>query len=231
MRQRFVACLLVPFLGVLGWGTAAGEERPKGPRPAPVKVIVDTSETPELTEWSRKAKKLVEEWHPRIARLLPSEGFTPPGDVKIVFKKDMKGVAFTSGRTITIAASWIKKHPDDYGMVVHELTHVVQAYPRAPRDSGWLVEGIADYIRFFQFEPETRVTIPNPARASYRDSYRTAAKFLAWIEKTHDKAIVRKLNDALRNGKYRGELFKKYTSKTVDELWAAFIASLRKSGD
>ena len=36
--------------------------------------------------------------------------------------------------------------------MVHETTHVVQAYRRGARP-GWLVEGISDYIRFFKFEP------------------------------------------------------------------------------
>jgi len=111
-------------------------------------------------------------------------------------------------------------------MVVHEMTHIVQSYRRVRRaGAGWLVEGIADYIRFFHYEPKTKVRV-NRRRASYRDGYRTCAKFLAWIEETHDKNIVRKLNAALRQGTYRDDLFKTYTSKTLDELWASFIASL-----
>src|SRR5262249_46375385 len=148
------------------------------PRPAPVKVVVEVSEVPELKEWAEKAKVLVEKWHPILVNLLPSDGFTAPGEVKLVFKKDMKGVAHTSGATITIAADWVKKHPDDFGMVIHELTHVIQSYPRA--GDGWLVEGIADYVRLFHFEPKARLDRVDPARQSYRDGYRVTALFLAW---------------------------------------------------
>lgn len=56
-----------------------------------------------------------------------------------------------------IAADWVKSQPNDFGMVVHELTHLVQRYP--PGSPGWLVEGIADYIRAKYFEP----LIPLPA--------------------------------------------------------------------
>jgi hypothetical protein len=91
--------------------------------------------------------------------------------VKVVFKKNMDGVAYTSNKTITIAADWVKKHPDDYGMVVHELTHVVQSYKRPGRGTGWLVEGIADYIRFFQYEPG-KIGPINARRARYDGSYR-----------------------------------------------------------
>src|SRR5436189_2063268 len=46
---------------------------------------------------------------------------------------------------LTVGVDWLKKNPDDIGMLAHELTHAVQAYPKA--DPGWLTEGIADYAR------------------------------------------------------------------------------------
>ena len=167
---------------------------------AAVQVTVDVSEVPDLKDWGDKAKALVEKWQPIIADLLKSDGFTPPSEVKIVFKKDMRGIAYTSGRTITIAARWVQKHPDDFGMVVHELTHAVQSYGRTPHDAGWVVEGMADYVRFFKYEPDANLGPINTGDAGYRDGYRTAAKFLDWITKTHDKDIVDQLNRAPQVG-------------------------------
>ena len=218
MVRRYPTCLFAVALLLLATGRVVSEDKA---RPV-VKVVVDTSEVPEVAAWGKKAKALVETWHPKVSDLLKSDGFSPPTEVKIVFKKEMKGVAFASGKTITIASSWIEKHPDDWGMVVHELTHVVQAYP--PGGPSWLIEGIADYVRFIHYEPKTRIDI-DTKKASYRDSYRTSAKFLGWVEKTHDKAIVRKLNAALRKGKYKDELFETYTKKTLDQLWTAFLVA------
>jgi hypothetical protein len=191
-----------------------------------VQVTVDTAAAPQAAAWGRQAKKLVEKWHPLIADLLKSEGFTPPAEVKIIFRKDKKFVAYTNGTTITISADWIAHHPEDYGMVIHELTHVIQRYP--PSNNGWLVEGIADYIRFFHFEPKTRLGPIDPTRASYRDGYRTTARFLAWVQKRYDKDLVSKLNAALRGSRYDTSLFEKYTSKNLDQLWAEFIRSANK---
>lgn len=213
---------------ILGAPLFGADEKPVDPRPDAVQVQVDTSEVPDLEPWGAKAKALVEKWHPIVADLLKSDGFTPPSKVKIVFKKDMKGVAYTSGNTITIAADWIKKSPDDYGMVVHELTHVIQSYPRAKGNAGWLVEGIADYVRFYKYEPKTKLgPILNPD-ASYRLGYRAAAQFLAWIEKTHDKNIVAKLNQSLRKSDYKEEMFKDATGESLDDLWADFLKTQRK---
>ena len=196
MRNLLAATLIlaVPY--------CRADEKPAEPKPGSVQVQVDTSEVPDAAPWGAKAKTLVEKWQPIIADLLKSDGFTPPSKVKIVFKNDMKVPAYASGSTITIDADWIKKHPDDYGMVVHELTHVIQSYPRSKRNDGWLVEGIADYVRFFKYEPETKIAVS--PRASYRNGYRTTAKFLDWIEKTHDKDMVAKLNKALRKGGIQG---------------------------
>jgi arylsulfatase A-like enzyme len=227
MRTLPVVRLLVTTVvwAVLAAPAPADDKRP----PRAVQVTVDVSEVPELTEWADKARALVEKWHPLIADLLQSDGFTPPAEVKLVFKKKMRGIAYSSGRTITIAAAWLKENPGDYGMVVHELTHVIQAYRRTGDDAGWLVEGIADYVRFFRYEPGTKLGRLG-VRESYRDGYRTAARFLAWLEKTHDKDIVAKLNRALREGTYNEGLFRDWTGRGVDDLWADFRASLGGAG-
>jgi Peptidase of plants and bacteria len=190
-----------------------------------VKVVVDTSEAPEVASWAEAAKKLVIEWHPIIADMLQTEGFVPAKEVKLVFQKNRKSPAATGGSTIYISANHVKQHPDDYGMVVHELVHVLQRYPKFNKENWWLVEGIADYVRFYRYEPNTRLPPISSAKASYRDGYKTSARFLAWIEKRHDKDIITQLNLALRKGEYRPELFQEWTGKGVDELWVDFRRS------
>ena len=108
----------------------------------------------------------------------------------------MAGIAYTSGTTITCAEAWFTAHPDDYGAVIHELCHVVQAYGR-PGAPGWVTEGIADYVRWFVYEPAERHPRPNPDRAKYTDSYRTTGAFLNYVIQTHDKDLARKFNAAL----------------------------------
>lgn len=225
LMPRLAPALLLVWLGTSpAPGQVATETKAE---PGRVKVTVDTSEVPEVGPWAEEARGLVETWYPKIAELLKSDGFTPPRDVTLVFKKDMKGVANTSGSRITIAADWIKRHPEDKGMVIHELTHVIQSYRRG--GEGWLVEGIADYVRFFKYEPQTRVTIRNPQKASYRDSYRTAGKFLDWAQRTYDTLLVSRLNQALRKGEYTPERFRDATSRSLDDLWAEFIEDYRKA--
>ena len=186
-----------------------------------VRITVEFDEVPDVKEWAEKARDLCEKWYPLISEALASKDFTPPREVRIVFKDEKKGIAYTSGAKITVVADWIRKHPDDFGMVIHELCHVVQSYKGGV---GWLTEGIADYVRYFKYEPK-----PTPpkigAKAKYTDGYKTSATFLAWIEKSKDKEIIRKLNELLRTGKYKEDVFKEWTGSDLDALWKEFLAS------
>jgi hypothetical protein len=184
------------------------------------KIVVEYDDAPDVKEWAEKARDLCEKWYPVICEALPSKDFSPPREVKLVFKDEKKGIAYTTNAKITVVADWIRKHPDDFGLVIHELCHVVQSYPKGV---GWLTEGIADYIRNYKFEPKPPGKVS--AKSSYKDGYKTAAVFLAWLEKTKDKDIIRKLNDALRTGKYKDDLIKEWTGSDTDALWKEFLAA------
>ena len=194
-----------------------------------VAVEIDTSQAPETAGWAKKAKQVIQEWYPKVAKLLESDKFTPPTKIRLIMKPDMgmRVPGVTSGNVISISSQYILKHPHDLGLVVHEMTHVIQSYPHSPINRGWLTEGICDYIRFFHYEPGKSIGEFHPDKAHYTDSYRTAARFLAWIEKTHDKTIIKTLNRVCRHGQYNPEIFKHETSKSVDELWDQFIADAK----
>jgi hypothetical protein len=205
------------------------------------RITIDTTETPDLTQWTHKElAPAVRQWYPKIVKMLPSEGYEAPTSVTIAFSADMRGVAATGGTRVRCAAGWFRRNlkGEAKGAVVHELVHVVQRYgrvrrngPRTARTPGWLVEGIADYIRWFLYEPETRgaeITKRSLPRARYDASYRVSGNFLNWVTKTYDKDLVRKLNAAARQGKYSEDLWKEYSGHTLQELGAEWKASLEK---
>jgi len=187
-----------------------------GPKPASIKV--DTSKVVNVVAWAKDAGRLVEQWYPKVVEILGSEPEKRPA-IRLVFAPT-DGVAGTSGATIHVNTDWIMRHPDDRGMIVHELVHVIQAYPKY--DPGWLVEAIADYIRWWRFEPKP-VGVPRSlARASYRDGYRTAGAFLAYVEHQHP-GTIKGLNDVLRKGTYVEDTFETLTGAKLDDLWSAFV--------
>lgn len=204
-------------------------------------IVIDTSETPDLTEWATKElAPVLQEWYPKIVRLLPSDGYQAPRRFSVLFSKDMQGVAATGGTRVQCAGRWFRQNltGEAKGAVVHELVHVVQRYGGSRRGNrnatptpGWLVEGIADYIRWFLYEPQSHgaeISRQGLARARYDASYRTSANFLNWVIGQHGDRVLRELNAAARLGAYDEGLWKKLTGHTVQELGDQWKAALEK---
>jgi hypothetical protein len=192
----------------------------------PVEFTVDVSDAPDMKEWAEKAARVCERQYPMINDELKSDGYKPPTQVTMTLKKDYRGVAATGGSRITGSAKFFHDHPDDIGAMVHETVHVVQRY-RTRNNPGWLVEGVADYIRFFKYEPG-KIGRINPDRARYDGSYRVTAAFLNYVSEKYDKDLVRKLNAAMRQGEYKDDLWKELTKKTAKELDEEWRATLKK---
>lgn len=198
---------------------------PKPMAPPRVKVVFEGEPTPLVRDWAQEAAQLVIEWWPQVARLLATEDFVPPDELALVFRRELKAPALRTREGIFVSIPWITAHPDDFGMLVHELTHAIQDYHDVPRDAGWLVEGIADYVRYWHYEPEVERPRFDPSKAHYRDGYGTCASFLAWLVAHHDRRVVRKLDAALRSGQYSDAMFAEITSVELDTLWQRFLAT------
>jgi hypothetical protein len=187
------------------------------------RVAIDTREAPQLKTWADHLEPVIREWYPKLVMSLPSDGYVPTPKFRIVFN-NKPGVAYTSGTVIVCSAKWFTEHPDDQGALVHEMVHMAQQYRRGGNPS-WLVEGIADYFRWFVYEPPSMQPHPNLSTAHYTDSYRTTAAFLNYVVQNVDKDLVVQMNTAMREGKYSADLWKHYTGKTADELWNGYVNS------
>jgi hypothetical protein len=199
-------------------------------------IVIDTTETPDLTDWTkRELVSLVQEWYPKLIVMLSSDGFEPPKRCSIVFSQSMQGVAATSGTRIRCAAKFMRQQlqGEAKGAIFHEMVHVLQQYGRAPKGSppppGWLTEGIADCLRWYHYEPQSRgaeIAASKVAQARYDASYRVTANFLHWVCQTYEPSMLQKLNAALRQGKSCEPLWKELTGRTVSELGAEWKRSL-----
>ncbi len=107
-------------------------------------------------------------------------------------------------------------------------------------DTGWLTEGIPDYIRWFLYEPQSHGAsaeyiqgrIASDAKKGkvyepkYDEKYRISANFLNYVSKKYDSEIVAKVNSALRQGKYYDDFWLDATGKTVGQLNDEWTANL-----
>ena len=203
-------------------------------------LSIDTSQTPDLTGWTEtNLVPMIEKWYPELVRMLPSPGFEAPRKVKILFSSDMDGVAETAAGRIRCAARWFRANlqSEAVGAVFHELVHVVQSYGHAPAETrngvevpGWLVEGIADYLRWYHYEADSRGADIPPnrlGRVRFDGSYRITANFLDWAGRKHDPELVSKLNAVIRQGQYSEELWAKFTGQSLTDLDAEWKLALK----
>lgn len=143
--------------------------------------------------------------------------------VTFVIDPDYNGVAATSNARVVFSSKYMLAHPTDIDIVTHETMHIVQGYGNRSGMPGWLTEGIADYIRY-AFGVDNvggGWSLPKfSEKQSYKNSYRITARFLAWLEYSGHKGIVKKLDQAGRDKAYdNGAIWEKLAGKNIDDLW------------
>lgn len=190
-------------------------------------ITIDTTGAPELKDWAQnKLAPVLADWYPKIVAMLPSEGYTAPSHFSLTLKP-IKGVAFTAGTKVVANSAWLDKElqGEAIGSLVHEMVHVVQQFHG--RNPGWLVEGSADYVRWFKYEPKSHgadvVWMRQRGKnfsPQYDNSYRITANFLNWVSEKYDSNLVTEANALMRDNKYTEDFWKQHTGKTVEELGA-----------
>lgn len=186
-------------------------------------VTVDTRDGKELAQFHEVIPAVLRQHYPEMLAILAVEGMPVPEEISFVVRPDIGAPAYASGPRIVLDAGWFAANPGDLGCFIHEMTHIVQAYRNTPRNAGWLVEGIADYVRH-RIGADDRWSIPTQYREGmdYTRGYGEATAFLVWIEDSYDPELVVKLNEALKRGTYKDALFEEYTGKTIEELWEEY---------
>ena len=187
-------------------------------------INIQYKDFPEMEGWMKSMQAICKEWYPILAAELNSEGFKPSSTVTIILESDPEGVAGTGGDHIYLSHEYFSKNGTDAGAVVHELTHVVQAYPTY---IPWITESIADYMRLYKFEPNVPKPILNPEKFNLKKGYKGGAAFMNWLVENKNPEIVVKLNAALRADKYKDELFEELTGSSLEDLEKEFKDSLK----
>jgi hypothetical protein len=247
--EQIKATVVIPEpVRVLGPTQIENPKVASGP-PVPLVVSIDISKVekdlPEIGKWAENAAKVCGAWYPVICHALAGRDLKPPHRITLIFVAHLPPgwAAFANNGTITISLETLSRDFSNYGMVIHELTHLVQGYPahsgmfswfwHRNRGVEWLSEGIADYVRFYLYEADSTRGGIRPGQSNYTDSYRSTACFLDYLVRNYDDGIVRKLNAVLRRGDMDETVFKKILledasvppaqRKDVDTLYQSFL--------
>lgn len=205
------------------------------------------------------AQGLISSWYPKINVLLfgprhPLPLPEPHVDVRETLPyADVP--AYAENDTIYLWAKYIEtQDKDDFeGMVIHELTHINQAGKNVG-NNGWVVEGVADYVRHKYFAKDIEPTLHLSGNGrligygprdiyfyglqqqkvdlrqhGYEFRYTVASTFLYWLERRKDKRIVREISLALEQGSFTPALFSRTCGKPLDSLWREFVVESQQA--
>ena len=141
-------------------------------------VILNTEEVPSQANWGIAAKNLIEQWDRPVLDMLGVNLSTAIDTVFLTLRNVEEGIAWTDGNNIDVTSFWMNLHPEDLGLIVHELVHVHQDSTHF--ESGWITEGISDYIRWDFYENKPLDWFPvDTILDGYTRSYRiTGGLFL-----------------------------------------------------
>jgi hypothetical protein len=157
--------------------------------------------------------------------------YRSPDEVKNVSMQGLTidshdGVAYAAGGNITFSAAYIASYSNNKtraqiafelnGVLVHESTHVWQY----TNGGGWLVEAMADYVRYKAgFDRLSR----RSRGGNWDHPYTTGGFFIHWIEEKYDKDFGYKVNMGMKNRGFNYAAFvQQITGKDVDTVWKEY---------
>lgn len=190
-------------------------------------LVIDGDIDPEFAPIVGRLAALYYESYPKLVARFEHPERPAPRKIRLTFQLGLKVPAHCSGDVITVSVDWLRRNPNDLGLLTHELTHAVQRYPSP--NPGWFTEGLADYARAIygpKQQPGWSLPTKLTDKQSYSNGYTTSAKFLTWLDTKHPGSVD-KLHRKMQEKTMTLDDFKTLTGKTVDELWTECVRESR----
>lgn len=122
----------------------------------------------DLANHAEQMRRMMIEWFPFIQSQLYTPAYRPIPRIDVYFR-EMDGVAYATGREIHISQKYVRDtRMQDTGVYIHEMTHVIHQARGCP---GWIVEGTAEYMRRWFYEPKTTPTKPTDQERKFKQNF------------------------------------------------------------
>ncbi|MNO12252.1 Amylopullulanase precursor [compost metagenome] len=189
----------------------------------------------------------VEEEVTAMVRKLCSILYENPDDLRFGPKvinikvRDEPGVAYAGGNRVEAELGFSSQHLNNVnnsatplrreiiGILYHELTHLYQYDDNAYGQIGYLIEGMADAVRF---EVGYHDRYAETAGGTWQDGYGRTGNFIRWIDEHKHQGFLRELNaslDPFDGISWNESIFQQLTGESVLSLWSQYQASLDHS--
>lgn len=186
-------------------------------------IDLDYSQAPDLGPWLEQQKQTVAAYYPQISNLIIRGAFQAPSYFKIIMDPSLTQYPAYATKPnggvneIHVNIGYVRGNRNDTGFLVHEAVHVaVWNNPNGPdKDHGWMGEGLADWVRDYNFQPGTGAQHFGPDD-HYNSGYQATARFIDYVSKTYRQPdLAYKLN---LNPNDDG-IWARLTGKGPDQLW------------
>jgi hypothetical protein len=134
-----------------------------------------------------------------------------------------RGIAYSHNGEIHASSAYFARYKkgdlryEILGVLYHEATHLWQSGGKS-----WVIEGIADYVRFRSgYFP---VSNRHPG-GKYDSSYQITGFFFDWVE-GKQPGFVYRLNQRLGKEKFSEAWIAELTGKDVQTLWTEYQAAI-----
>ena len=211
--ERRLLFLLLPMLGLAVAAALPGRSEGE------LSITIRGPVSPELAPALGRFVTTFYQVYPRLLERFENPDRPAPRSVTLVVQPGLRAPGMSGGSTVTVSAEWVARHPDDVGMMTHELTHLVQAYPRP--EPGWLTEGIAELSRAtytLDDRPDWHLPDRFGPGQHFDNGYTVSGRFLQWLDEKHPGTVDR-LNRRMQAGQFHLRDFSELTGKTADQLW------------
>jgi hypothetical protein len=145
--------------------------------------------------------------------------------------EDYPGIASASGTTLRLSTSYLQSQYDsgvdlarEIAGIVHFTTSIVYQHSASNTAPGWLMTGIADFVRL---ESGLIDRAERAKGGSYDSSSQTTAFFLDYLA-TRNPDVVYQLNLRFAPGEpaYSDDVFVSLMGSDLGTLWAQYQATL-----
>lgn len=211
-------------------------------------------DVPQLKIIQKKIKRSIEIYYDAIVKFFNNPNL--PKLIILIYIKDNVNVpayAIKSASKIVLSSDWIIKRPDDIlGVLLHEFVHLVQNSNGTKNNYGYLIEGIADYVRCFLLDGKYKASwVPEyktfknsqikddkmitsfkkqiKSQKKYKTGYVRTAFYFKWIEDNYFKNFTSDLNKEIKEKDFDFDTFcLAKTKKTADQLWEMLVKEVNK---
>ncbi|MFJ4595248.1 basic secretory protein-like protein [Kitasatospora sp. NPDC088861] len=184
-------------------------------------IDLDYSQAPDLGPWLEQQKRTVADYYPTISNLITKGAFAAPSYFKIIFDPKLTDYpAFTtvnpsSGvKEVHVNIGYTRGNQGDTGFLVHEAVHVA-VWDSPFSGKWWLGEGLADWVRDYNFQPGTGAQRFGPD-SNYDSGYQATARFIDYVSKAYNKPDLAHL---LNTTNYNEQIWVQLTGKSAQQLW------------